>query len=979
MSLEILSSFDLSATVVIGSVVTLAVILISYLIYKIGFVEKSFEEVIEEQKRRSIEEELKQKSEKVKKEKKFKKTWGKKSKEKSESEIPSEPILETKDVATNIEIIEPKEVKPLKQSKKSKGTSNHSAENSQSLEKVKKSETSQVQEKTKKQESSPLREKVKKSEISTVLEKSVQEKKSTEAEKVIESPKVEVKETVPLPTTAAVQNNAAVQSVSQPSSNAQKKKKKEQIEKEAVPMTTSKLLTLIKQTDLETEEIQNLIDALLNKQKDSSGWTKVNDFVAVTKKNLQEKEQLLDLEQRQNQAVTSKLKDLREEYNAFRAKMSAQEKANQEKIARQQQDIQNLSIRVKQFQDQLQTEKEKNTKEVDASVKSLEEEKSKLLQKITKLETESRSGASSSEYEALKKSREDLQKVHALLVEQHTQLVSTHTSDMKNLQAQLSDAKSQAEKVNAQNAILSKDIQALKEFKSAAELAKRTIEDKLKAEEKRSAELNAQLQQIAIKSTELTQLQAELKELRLENERLTEQLVTTKERVAGDGQEIVHQNGELNGKSQIHEKPYDDKNKLLAEQEKLLAQLNDDLNKERSKTALYIEEIELQKQKNNELREKNWKAMEALTNAEKSAEQRIKEIQIAADQRIAQAEALNQNQVSDTIGEYSKIMEQQKQNQMTEADQVNERCEFLQQKIFSMEKKVAEIEHYSEKSQTTAQECLIRIFPSISIDSSLPYHEWLSEFEKEATIYIQSVVSQYSDTKVQLKEKELEYEKVLAETELTLLNLQKSAESQEVVWQERLKIKEKELQQVQAERDALAAEKVSMQSTFQQISQLEELQEKLKLLQNTLETAETERSHLEQKYDEVNKNYINLRDQLENKEKQIEELQKESTNLEPLKKEIEDLKSKLDKEKKISKDFSSQMIKLNSLVKIGQDALKQEQEMVASLKSQLEVSKVSTANGTASATKASPVTNNESRPKTKGSEKSKKRMDASDK
>jgi len=348
MSLEILSSLDLSATVVIGSVATLVVVLISYLIYKVGFVEKSFEEVIEEQKRRSIEEELKQKSEKVKKEKKFKKTWGKKSKEKSEPEVPSAFIPETKDVATDIEIIEPKEVKPMKQSKKSKASS---VENSPSQEKARKPETSQVQEKVKKQESSLVQDKVKKSETSVVLGKPVQEKKKTEAEKVvIEPPKVEVKETVPLPTTAAVQKHVTVQAVSQPSSNVQKKKKKEQVEKDAVPLTTSKLLTLIKQTDLETEEIQNLIDALLNKQKDSSGWTKVNDFVAVTKKNLLEKEQLLDLEQRQHQAVTSKLKDLREEYNAFRAKMSALDKANQEKITRQQQDIQNLSTRIKQVQ-----------------------------------------------------------------------------------------------------------------------------------------------------------------------------------------------------------------------------------------------------------------------------------------------------------------------------------------------------------------------------------------------------------------------------------------------------------------------------------------------------------------------------------------------------------------------------------------------------------------------------------------------------
>ena len=154
MVLEILP-MDLSSTVVIGSAVSVLVVIISYVVYKIGIGEKSFEEVIEEQKRRSIEEELKQKSEKVKKEKKFKKTWGKKSKEKAESDVPPEPtrVVETKDVATDIEIIEPKEMKSTKQKNKSK-----SASNQQSVDVF-------VQEKTKKTEPSP------------VIEKPVQEKK----------------------------------------------------------------------------------------------------------------------------------------------------------------------------------------------------------------------------------------------------------------------------------------------------------------------------------------------------------------------------------------------------------------------------------------------------------------------------------------------------------------------------------------------------------------------------------------------------------------------------------------------------------------------------------------------------------------------------------------------------------------------------------------------------------------------------------
>lgn len=83
--------------------------------------------------------------------------------------------------------------------------------------------------------------------------------------------------------------------------------------------------------------------------------------MATAKKNLHEKEQLLDQESQQKQAVTTKLKDLREEYNAMKAKYTAQEKANAETIKKLQQDVQQLSSKTKQMQEQLVAEREKSS------------------------------------------------------------------------------------------------------------------------------------------------------------------------------------------------------------------------------------------------------------------------------------------------------------------------------------------------------------------------------------------------------------------------------------------------------------------------------------------------------------------------------------------------------------------------------------------------------------------------------------------
>jgi myosin heavy subunit len=371
--------------------------------------------------------------------------------------------------------------------------------------------------------------------------------------------------------------------------------------------------------------------------------------------------------------------------------------------------------------------------------------------------------------------------------------------------------------------------------------------------------------------------------------------------------------------------------------------------------------------------------MEALTNAE----QRIKEIKTAADQKVAQLEKdvaskkftnissesspeiteklkKAECESAQRLSDYNKELEKNRQL----SSEINKLNELHNNRVAEAQKNVEKLKSEITESQLRTKACLQRLCPSVSIDSSLPFEKWLSQFEQQASVSQSTESSVNIEELLEQKEKEFSlkqrhYDQVLAETESTLSNLQRAAESQEVHWQERLKCKEQELEQIKSERDALVTEKEAMQSTFQQISQLEELQEKLKLLQSTLENAENERTHLEQKYEEVHKNCLNLRDQLENKEKQILELQKESNSLDSLNKEIEDLKTKLEKEKKISKDFSSQMVRLNSLVKIGQDALKAEQEMVKKLKGQLEGTQVSTANGTASATKANPVTVNE--------------------
>ena len=91
----------------------------------------------------------------------------------------------------------------------------------------------------------------------------------------------------------------------------------------------------------------------------------------------------------------------------------------------------------------------------------------------------------------------------------------------------------------------------------------------------------------------------------------------------------------------------------------------------------------------------------------------------------------------------------------------------------------------------------------------------------------------------------------------------------------------------------------------------------------------------------------------EERNKEVESFNKEKEDFGHVKAESEQLKQQLEKEKKIAKDLTTQNVKLNSLVKIGQDALKAEQDRVQELQAQLSLKNgsissptLTTANGT---------------------------------
>uniref|UniRef100_A0A8C3INF9 Kinectin 1 n=1 Tax=Chrysemys picta bellii TaxID=8478 RepID=A0A8C3INF9_CHRPI len=202
--------------------------------------------------------------------------------------------------------------------------------------------------------------------------------------------------------------------------------------------------------------------------------------------------------------------------------------------------------------------------------------------------------------------------------------------------------------------------------------------------------------------------------------------------------------------------------------------------------------VEQQRKKNNDLREKNWKAMEALASTEK----------------------------------------------------------LLQDKA---NKTAKERQQYLETAEMETRELLQKLFPKVSLPSNLSHSEWIHGFEKTAREYLREASGSEEVKAMEQKLKEAEemhimlqlecekYKAVLAETEGILQRLQRSVEEEESKWKIKIEESQNELRQLKKEREHLEneLEKAEIErSTY--VSEVRELKDLLTELQKKLDDSYSE-------------------------------------------------------------------------------------------------------------------------------------------
>ncbi|XP_065257570.1 ribosome-binding protein 1 [Emys orbicularis] len=596
-------------------------------------------------------------------------------------------------------------------------------------------------------------------------------------------------------------------------------------------------------------EAQQLIEILTDKAGVQDTWhtaTQKGDPVTTLKRQLEEKEKQLATEQEDASAAKNKLRELTKELAAEKAKTVTVETKLKEQLLAREQEITAVQARMQasyqdhvnetqQLQGKIRTLQEQLENGPSTQLARLQQENSILRDALNQAtsQTESKQNAE------LAKLRQECSKLMKELSEK-SETLHQEEQQKKNLEIKAAAYEKQINQLQTSQketeATLQKRLDEVSEELRKSQTSYKNLlvdTEKAKDQQQSIAESEAKLlsyeAEVKSKSEELSSLKEKLLEASSENEQLTERIKSIDALLeAGHAKEVQK----------------DAANQAEVSQLQLRLQAKADQVSSLEKEALELREIiEQQKTKNNDLREKNWKAMEALASAEKAREEK---------------------QLSSTKAK-----------------------EDLEQQLSAI--------------QTQTKQTLLSLFPQITVAPQQAYEEWLQEFKEKSLGMLeqQTAKTESLDSALKLKEAEEaqstlqaeceQYRTILAETERMLKDLQKSVEEEEHVWKAKLTASEEEVQKSQVQVKSLAEAVDQLRVELQNTDQLKEYTSLLEAqLENHLETASSERQNYTKEVEALRQLFSESQEQLDAAKA---EAQKQSQELALVRQQLREMKS----------------------------------------------------------------------------------------
>ncbi|NXJ32984.1 RRBP1 protein, partial [Ciconia maguari] len=603
-------------------------------------------------------------------------------------------------------------------------------------------------------------------------------------------------------------------------------------------------------------EAQQLIEILTEKagivQDTWHTATQKGDPVAVLKRQLEEKEKQLTTEQEDVAAARNKLRELSKELAAERAKAVAVEGKLKEQLLAREREITAVQARMQasyqdhvsetqQLQSKIRTLQEQLENGPNTQLARLQQENSILRDALNQAtsQTESKQNAE------LAKLRQECNKLMKELSEK-SEVLQQEEQQKKSWEIKAVASEKQIEQLQASQreveAMLQKRLDEVSDELRKTQTSYKSLladAEKAKGQQQSIAELQAKLlsseAEVKSKLLELDNLKGKLQDASLENTKLLERIKSIEALLEAGQMREAEKDRDLQAANEAEMKQLRSR---LQEKTDQLSSL------EREATELR-EAVEQQKAKNNDLREKNWKAMEALTTMEKACEEKLLAATKAKEELAQQVDTL----------------------------------------------------------QTRTKQMLLSALPGVTMSSQQDYDTWLQEF-KERTVDVlkqQTIATEPTDSALKLREAEEaqstlqaeceQYRAILAETEGMLRNLQKSVEEEEQVWKAKLTVSEEELQKSQLQLKSLEDMVEKLKADLQSTDQLKEYTSLLETqLENHLETASSERQN-------YTKEVEVLRQLLSESQEQLEaaktETQKQSKELALVRQQLSEMKSRV--------------------------------------------------------------------------------------
>nr|XP_022334680.1 ribosome-binding protein 1-like isoform X14 [Crassostrea virginica] len=732
----------------------------------------------------------------------------------------------------------------------------------------------------------------------------------------------------------------------------------------------------------------------------STEWNKKSqkgDPVVLLRRQLEEKERALQEEQQLAMANGNKIKEVRQELSHEKSRYSTLERQYQEKIAAQTQEIQALHSRMQSTHDnhliessrmqahinkleqsqnkgQLQQLMEENRKLKESYEKTKAEaippaEFNSLRQKVSIMENElsnnvvklnaaekaktaavAKCSKLEEEMKKLKGTESETEGVWSKRLEDVNQQLRKSETEKKTLTDRLKAAEKDCSGVKARLQELEKALndtasKELEEKLKTSESAKSSVESSLKTTEKKLQEAENQK----------NSLQQELENLKMENKKLSEEAKISRERPLGDGQEAPKPNGDIHGedKAAEYKTALEEYKKMVAEKEKTIQGLQSDIEVKKKEASTLLEQAETQKKKNNE---QSTLAVTETEKYDKAVLQRLfPEISLADKMNHKDWMSNFEKQATSKIKAAS-----EKKDDSAKVKELEENKKSLQSQLSELQKKLSESAKLDikvkdlESKNTQLQKELGAIKTTSSSQIAEAQNEIKSlkdkvtRLEKEKA-ELESKASQGGSSEARVLELEEENKKlqkqvedylaVLQTTESKLQQLENSVEGEERKWQDKAEALTRELQQTKDEVVSLKQDINKLKNSEEALTELDfayrcleksltqisdEMKDKVLLLEGQLKISEDKCSQLQDQVDEAEVRISTLQSSIQ------------QSNTTVSAKEVQDLQGQLDSEKKKSKDLASQIVKLNGIIKTGQDAIHQEQELVTKLKQQLE-------------------------------------------